>query len=270
MTTTPIPEKNPTFVIEKDTGEEIPLPPTDLPYDDGEPLETHRHRLAMNTLINSVEQALIDRQDFFAGGNMFIYYSSAQARNQDFRGPDFFVVLDVDGNSDRKSWIVWEEGGRYPDVIVELMSASTAKIDVGPKKEIYRRVFKTSDYFVFDPYNPNSFQGWHLNGNLEYQPLVTNEKGWLWCQSLGLWLGTWQGIINRHEAIWLRFYTSEGELIPLLEEAAVQKAIEAEQKAIEAEQKVTEAEQKANEAEQKAEELAAMLAKYQEQFGELS
>ena len=42
--------------------------------------------------------------------------------NRDFRGPDFFVVLDVDGEVDRKSWIVWEENGRYPDVIVELMS----------------------------------------------------------------------------------------------------------------------------------------------------
>jgi Uma2 family endonuclease len=37
----------------------------------------------------------------------------------------------------------------YPDVIVELLSDSTAAQDKGTKKDIYERVFKTSDYFVF-------------------------------------------------------------------------------------------------------------------------
>jgi hypothetical protein len=31
-----------------------------------------------------------ERQDYFVGGNMFIYYSRRQVRNRDFRGPDFF------------------------------------------------------------------------------------------------------------------------------------------------------------------------------------
>lgn len=30
---------------------EPPMPPTDLIFDDGEPLETNRHRVAMNLLI---------------------------------------------------------------------------------------------------------------------------------------------------------------------------------------------------------------------------
>jgi hypothetical protein len=44
--------------------------------------------------------------------------------------------------------------------------------------------------------------------------------GWLWCETLGYWLGTWQGIIDRETAIWARFYDPEGNLIPLPEEAA--------------------------------------------------
>ena len=47
-----------------------PEPPTGLVYEDGEPLETPRHRIAMNLLICSVQQALRDRPDFYAGGNM--------------------------------------------------------------------------------------------------------------------------------------------------------------------------------------------------------
>ena len=34
-----------------------PPPPTDLIFDDGIPLESNRHRIAMNVLIESVHQA---------------------------------------------------------------------------------------------------------------------------------------------------------------------------------------------------------------------
>lgn len=72
----------------------------------------------MNTLIRSLQQAWAGRNDFFTGGNMFIYYSSEQARNRAERGPDFFAALDVDGTKSRQGWVVWEEDGRYPDAIV--------------------------------------------------------------------------------------------------------------------------------------------------------
>ena len=201
-----------------------PMPPTDLIFDDGEPLETNRHRIAMNVLLRSINQALADRNDFFAGGNMFIYYSSQQVRNQDFRGPDFFVVLDIDGSYPRQGWVVWEEAGRYPDVIVELMSESTATVDTTTKKVLYERTFKTPDYFVYDPFDPNELRGWHLGGNQRYSELSPNERGWLWCETLGLWLGTWSGTIERETAPWLRFYDPEGKRVLLPEEAERERA----------------------------------------------
>ncbi len=208
------------------------MPPTDLIFDDGEPLETNRHRNAMNVLINSINQAYSDRNDFFAGGNMFIYYSSAQARNRDFRGPDFFVVLNIDGSYTREGWVVWEENGRYPDVIVELMSPSTAEIDVGAKKKLYEQVFRTRDYFVFNPFDPDSLQGWSLDAADRYQPLTPNEQGWLWSETLGLWLGTWSGTLYRDPAVWLRFYDEAGNLVLLPEEAAQQQVEAAQQQGL--------------------------------------
>lgn len=213
-------------------GWEPSMPPTDLIFDDGEPLESNRHRIAINVLIRSLQQAYLDRNDFFTSGNMFIYYSSEQARNRDFRGPDFFAVLNVDGTTERQGWVVWEEGGRYPDVIVELMSPSTASMDTGTKKDIYERIFRTPDYFVFNPFDPNSLQGWHLDASQQYQPLVPNDQGWLWCQTLGLWVGTWQGTIDRETAVWLRFYDQEGNLVPLPEEAAQQQVEAAQQQGL--------------------------------------
>jgi Uma2 family endonuclease len=211
---------------------QAPLPPTDLLFDDGEPLESNRHRIAMNLLIRSLPQAMGDRTDYFAGGNMFVYYSRTQAMNRDFRGPDFFVVLDVEGNRDRQGWVVWEEEGRYPDVVVELLSPSTAAIDQTTKKTLYERVFKTSDYFVFDPFDASSLAGWTLVRN-RYQPLQQDNRGWLWCESLGLWLGTWQGAVDREPSTgdcnWLRFYTPAGELVLLPEEKAQQQLLETRQ-----------------------------------------
>ncbi|WP_448561319.1 Uma2 family endonuclease [Trichothermofontia sp.] len=199
-------------------------PPDDLIFEDGEPLESNRHRIAMNVLIRSLQQAWRDRDDYFAGGNMFIYYSRTQARNRDFRGPDFFVVLGVDGTRSRQGWVVWDEEGCYPDVIVELMSPATAAIDTGVKKDPYAHTFKTRHYFVFDPFDPTSLQGWQLDTRWHYQPLTPNEQGWLWCETLGFWLGQWEGTIDRETAIWLRFYDANGQLVLLPEEAAQQQA----------------------------------------------
>ncbi|NEO28449.1 MAG: Uma2 family endonuclease [Kamptonema sp. SIO4C4] len=219
------------------------MPPDNLIFDDGEPLESNRHRIGMNVLIRSLNQAFAHRNDFFSGGNMFIYFSREQVRNQDFRGPDFFAVLNIDGSYPRQGWVVWEEAGRYPDVIIELMSPSTATIDVTEKKDLYEQTFRNPDYFVYDPFNADSLQGWHLDANQTYQPLIPNENGQLWCQSLGLWVGVWQGTIDREVAPWLRFYDQEGNVVPLPEEAAQQQAEAAQQQAEAAQQQAAQLEQ---------------------------
>ncbi len=213
----------PEIILKPENDLDISLPPTDLPLDDGEPLETNQHRIAMNALIRCLKQAWSHRDDYFVAGNMFVYFSTAQVRNKDYRGPDFFVVLDIDGHRSRQAWLVWEEGGRYPDVIIELLSPSTAKEDLGNKKTLYERVFKTSDYFVFDPFDAHSLRGWHLS-NTGYQESIPNEQGWLWSPKLGLWLGVWEGPIEQESRIWLRFYDAEGQLVLLPEEAAQQQA----------------------------------------------
>jgi Uma2 family endonuclease len=228
-----------------------PLPPTDLIFDDGESLETNQHRVAMNVLIRSYQQYRAEQTDFYVGGNMFIYYSSTQVKNRDFRGPDFFVVLDVDGERERLGWVVWEEEGRYPDVIVELMSPSTANVDLGLKKDLYDRVFKTQDYFVYNPFDATSLLGWHRSDT--YRTIVPDERGWLWCEKLGLWLGTWQGTIDRETLSWLRFYDSTGALVLLPEEAAQQQAEAENQRAESASQRAEAESQRAEAESQRAE-----------------
>src|SRR5437016_3924489 len=69
-----------------------PVPKVELLETDGEPLESDWHRLEMNLLIDVVTVRQGDRQDYFVGGNMFIYFDEEQARHRNYRGPDFFFV----------------------------------------------------------------------------------------------------------------------------------------------------------------------------------
>ena len=195
------------------------------------PLETSWHRTEINLLIDSLRHHWRDHTDYYTGGNMFIYFSFEQARTRPYRGPDFFVVLGVDGSYARDSWIVWEEGGRYPNVIVELLSPSTARIDKTLKKELYEETFRTPDYFCYDP-GQQELLGWRLRGH-RYEPLTPDERGWLWSEELQLWLGTWEGEVSREWDVWLRFYDSEGRLVLLPAEAEHQRA-EAERQRAEA------------------------------------
>lgn len=181
-------------------------------WSDEPPLESNLHLQQIILLIKSLEWFWQDRDDYFATGNLTIYYSPHQKKSEYFRGPDFFVVLGTSRNPQRRSWVVWQEGGKYPNVIVEILSASTAQVDREEKKQIYQDIFRTPDYFWFDP-ESLEFQGFTLMSG-KYQSLNPNENGWLWSQELGLYLGIFE---NQ-----LRYFTPEGTLLPTPEEAALQ------------------------------------------------
>jgi Uma2 family endonuclease len=106
---------------------------------------------------------------------------------------------------------VWEEGGRYPNVIVELISESTADIDCGQKKDLYAKVFRTPDYFCYDP-STHQVEGWRLTGGC-YKALRPNEHGRLWCEEFGLWLGPWKGMLGAGNDFWPRFLDPTSLLI---------------------------------------------------------
>jgi Uma2 family endonuclease len=235
----------------------IELPIIKLPTEDGEPLETKWHRAEINLLIDSITTYWADRHDYFVGGNMFVYYSFDQVRHRDYRGPDFFVVLGVDGSSLRDAWVVWEEQGRYPDVIVELLSESTAIEDKTTKKLLYEQTFRTPHYFLYEPAR-QAVQGFQLTGS-GYEELVANAANRLWCSTLGLWLGSWAGSYLGEEAVWLRFFDAEGNLVRTAAEVERDR-VEAERRRAEAERQRAEVEHQRAEAERRRAEAAELRA----------
>ncbi len=227
----------------------VAAPPTqaDLPCDDDIPMETARHKAQMDLLIYTLSPWLDNRSDGYVGGNMFVYYSVAQLKNKDYKGPDFFVTLDVP-KGERRSWVIWEEE-KGPDVIIELLSASTAERDKNEKKQIYQNQMRVPEYFWFDPFNPDDWAGFHLQ-NRVYQPIEPNQQNQLVSEALGLSLVRWHGEYNGIEATWLRWANLDGELLPTSEERADQQQQRADQQQQRAEQERQRADQQQQRAEQ--------------------
>ena len=108
---------------------------------------------------------------------------------------------------------------------------------------------RVPEYFWFDPFNPDDWAGFSIQQGV-YQPLVSNERNQLVSQSLGLGLQRWQGKYTGVETVWLRWATSEGELLPTAAEIAQQEHQRAEQERQRAEQEHQRAEQEHQRAEQ--------------------
>ncbi|NJM85491.1 MAG: Uma2 family endonuclease [Leptolyngbyaceae cyanobacterium RM2_2_21] len=220
-------DQNPRAVGE-DAPDIIEWPPCDL-YSDEPPLETDFHRSQIDLLIRLLNHWWRDgqrpapkgyRQDFYISGNLTVYYNTQQLKSRDFRGPDVFVVLETE-KKDRRSWTVWEEGGKYPNVVIELLSSSKASVDKGTKKTLYQDVWRLPEYYWFHP-ETLEFAGFHLVEG-HYKAIPPNEHDRLPSQQLGLELGI-------HERQ-LRWFTAEGNLIPLPEEAERQRADQEQQRA---------------------------------------
>ena len=236
-----------------------------LVEEDGEPLESDWHVVQIHLLDELVRQHLGEPDDYFCGGNMFVYYSVQQAEavktsKPAYKGPDFFVVRGVDGRKTRRCWVAWQEDGRYPDLIVELVSPSTVKKDKEENLVFYAEVLRVPEYFWYDP-DRRELRGFVLREG-GYEPIEADEQGRLWSRVLEAYLGVWEGVYQGREGRWVRLYRQDGSLVPTLGELAVleRARAEAERQRAEAERQRAEAErQRAEQAEAELERLRALL-----------
>ena len=187
------------------------------PYSDEPEMEGVLHVMAFFFLMSRLRWFWRERKDWFAIGNLSIFYPALSSRTGrpvrkklSFRGPDFFVVLGVDPTLPRNSWVV-ENEGKYPDVIVEILSKSTAHKYRGEKKTIYERIFKTPEYFLYDP-DRRTVEGFRLVKG-RYAPIAPDVHGRLWSERLELSFGM-------HDNN-LRFFQADGSLVPLPDESAL-------------------------------------------------
>lgn len=176
------------------------------PESDGKPMgETDLHCDLMTDLIFALKWFLRSTVAYVAG-NLFIYYEEGNPRA--VVAPDVFVVLGVPQRR-RRIFQTWEEGGRTPDVIIEVTSRRTRKDDRERKPAIYAAL-GVPEYFIFDPngdYLKPQLQGFKLVNGV-YVPMTGSP---LRCETLNLEL--------RQENSMLRLYNLQtGERLPTSDE----------------------------------------------------
>lgn len=255
-------------------------PPTedDLPSDDGVPMESLLQRWIVD-LLTECGMRYWAGQAVSLFADMILYYSPDPERpflrlprgqRHPFIGPDLFVVKGAKPSDQlrRKSWLVWREK-LLPSVVIEVLSPSTAKRDLGEKFRIYESMLRTPEYFVHDPWSGTT-EGFRQSG-AGYQPIAPVDGRW-WSEELGLWFvvreGAYHGVVNP----WLRWETADGVLLPTDAEFAAeseQRAVVAHERA-EIERKRAEAErERAERSEQTAADVERLLARYRARFGDL-
>lgn len=194
----------------------------DLLYEEGVPVENRLHaQMCWEDLVVPLE-AFFKRTGFRAvvGSNSPV----AWQRGIDAVGPDVYVV---NGGEDRgqEGWVPWLEGGLCPTLIVEMLSPSTEHRDRGEKMRIYRDVFKTPDYFLFES-STGGVEYYRLKRG-EYVRTHADRHGRFRCSSLPLLLGVVDGRLRWFEKNG-RMLPEYGELAELIDRACENVALESE------------------------------------------
>ncbi len=89
-----------------------------------------------------------ERPDVLVSGDNAIYYEQGNPRVH--RSPDGFIAFGVDREAilQENGYKVWEVG-KPPDWVLEIASPSTARVDLGIKREIYASI-GVGEYWRFD------------------------------------------------------------------------------------------------------------------------
>ncbi|MBG1258356.1 Uma2 family endonuclease [Nostoc commune] len=142
------------------------------PSSDGKPMaESDPARDYLIYAVEALDIYFQDRNDVYVSGNLFVYYKKSIPSA--VVAPDVFVVFEV-AKRKRVSYKVWEEGGKVPNFILEITSASTQENDEEDKPKKYS-LLGVQEYFQYDPtgdyLNPQLKGSYLFEG--KYQPITS-------------------------------------------------------------------------------------------------
>lgn len=202
-----------------------------------------------------------DRPDVGVFRDLLIEWDSPDLRDH---CPDTFVVFGLQNREqNREKFIVPNEGVR-PALIIEVVSPRYRKQDRETKVVEYARA-AVQEYVIVDR---RTYRGRvldevlgyrRLNGH--YQPITPDEEGRILCETVGVWISLQERQLIIEDA------DSGQRLKTSLELEAENRELEAENRELEAENR--ELETAKTQAEQQVADMAALLDRYQQQFGDL-
>jgi Uma2 family endonuclease len=224
--------------------------PDDFRLED-EPVENTGQPLLAGALRESLEIAGFIQPQMLIASN----FGLCATLNGEFiaKAPDWVYVDSVNEVlSNRRSYTPNLEGN-VPAVVMEFLSETqgeeySAKPTYPPGKWFfYEQILQVPVYIIFDP-DGGLFEFYKLE-NGRYKLELPDENGRHWIESMGLFLGTWQGEKEARTGYWLRWWDAAGNLLPWAVERVELESQRAEQERQRAEQERQRAEQERQEKE---------------------
>ena len=203
--------------------------------------------ILLSSSIWPILEALHPDRQFAVGQDSGIYWRISDPPEKGVIVPDWFYVPgvppDLDGRY-RRSYVLWQEL-IAPAVVIEYASGNgSAERDQTPKEGkfwIYEQVVH-GGYYAIIVVETGELEVYRLEGT-RYRRLEPNERGHFPIEPLGVELGIWHALFWNETAPWLRWYDTQGILLPIGEERAEEQRLKAEQQHRRAEEERITAEQ---------------------------
>lgn len=224
----------------------------ELPCSDDTPVDNENQNFVPNLLLFLLKFLWTNRQDWFFGVDMAIYHTTGVSHLVPIV-PDGFLSLGVQrfkGNVLRKSYVLWEENEIVPIFALEIVSLTyggeyDTKMSVYARLGVLYYVVYNPEYWRRDQHQP--FEVYRLVDG-EYK-LQIGEPFWM--AEIGLGIGRGSYLDGEVELEVLYWYDEQRVRYQTPEEIARQ---ERNQRQL---------------AQQQAAEMAELLERYRQQFGEL-
>lgn len=183
----------------------------ELPDSDDTPVDNELQILVPTLLRGILAWLWSERQDWFFGVNMGVYYEPKPAIV-----PDGFLSLGVERRKSergRLSYVLWEEKDIVPQLVLEVVSRTYGQEYQGKLLKyaqlgVMYYVVYNPDYWVRDKHEP--FEVYRLVGS-EY---VRQQGDCVWLPEIGLGIGRGRGSFEGWNREWLYWYDRDGNRFP--------------------------------------------------------
>ncbi|KYC37313.1 hypothetical protein WA1_47730 [Scytonema hofmannii PCC 7110] len=190
----------------------------ELPDSDDTPVDNELQILIPNLLLAILSLCWQERDDWYFGINMGIYYDSSYSAIV----PDGFLSLGVErfvGENGRLSYVLWEEDGIVPIFALEVVS-KTYNGEYEQKKIDYAQL----GILYYAIYAPTRLR--RKQKRLEVYRLVEGKyvlqpEDIVWMPEVGLGLGRERGTYQGFTREWLYWYDQKGNRYLTPEEVAI-------------------------------------------------
>ena len=116
---------------------QLPAPDLDYPESDGQPMGDSTLQIRwIFTLFGNIDALFHDRVDIFVAANLFWY--PVEGKPRIVTAPDVMVAFGRP-KGERRVYKQWEEGGKAPQVVFEVLSHTNTVAEMEEKRLWYQR-----------------------------------------------------------------------------------------------------------------------------------